>query len=125
MRNLVIAICFLITSGCASMIMESYVGQPLTAVINDYGMPSGEYDSGNGNRAFVWQRNKTTYIPGTTQTSGTVIGNQVFANSYTSGGYTTNRQCVYTIFAKRVRTDIDGPAAWQVTSFQEPNLMCQ
>lgn len=122
-----VLVAFLLTSlvGCASSIMKSYVGQPITAVIEDYGMPSGAYDVEPGKRAFMWTMNTTVYIPGYTSTYGTQIGNQIFMSGYSSPGVASTDSCNYVMYAKQTRTDIQGPAAWTVTSFKKPSIWCE
>ena len=42
----------LILSGCASQIMNSYVGNDVREVMVDYGTPANAFDMGDGRRAF-------------------------------------------------------------------------
>lgn len=111
--------------GCASTIMKGYVDRPISDVVEDYGMPSGAYDLGDGVRAFVWQMSKSYTMPSFSSGQATVIGSQVFANSYTSPGITSTSTCSYVFRAKRTRTDIEGPAAWTIVSFKAPPLKCE
>ena len=111
-------------SGCASQIMKSYIGQPVSAVVEEYGMPSGAYDIEPGKRAFIWTMTTSVVIPGTTTAYGTAIGNQVFMQGYTTPGVVSSDSCNYVMYATRTRIDIEGPAAWQVTGFKKPKFMC-
>ena len=124
-RSLTIVLAFLLTTGCASRIMQSYIGQPISAVVEDYGMPSGAFDTDLGKRAFIWSMSVNVLIPGTTTTYGTAVGNQLFMNSYSSPGIMTSDSCNYVLYAERHRTDIEGPAAWVVTSFKKPSFWCE
>lgn len=116
---------FLVLTGCASTIMGGYIGKPLSTVVSDYGFPSGAYDVDGTQRAFVWQMNNSVVIPGSSFTSGLVVGNQLFANTYTSPGYAGSYVCSYTLLATRTRNDIEGPAAWTVVGFQKPKFGCE
>jgi hypothetical protein len=115
----------LLITGCASKIMQAYVGQPISAVVEDYGMPSGAFDIEPGKRAFVWSISTNIFIPGATTTYGTAIGNQLFLNSYSSPGVMTSDSCNYVLYAEKHRSDIEGPAAWRVTSFKKPGFWCE
>jgi hypothetical protein len=118
-------LCLVTLTGCASKIMQSYVGQPISAVVLDYGMPSGAFDIEPGKRAFIWSMSVNVFIPGTTTTYGTAVGNQLFLNSYSSPGVMASDSCNYVLYAERHRTDIEGPAAWRVTSFKKPSFWCE
>jgi hypothetical protein len=112
-------------SGCASQIMQSYVGKDLREVILDYGQPTNAFDMGEGKRAFQWARNKQFYVPTTSTTTGSVIGagNTSFlnANTITSGGYMAENKCVYTLFAKHLKEK----DSWIVESYKKPRFMCE
>lgn len=112
-------------SGCASQIMASYVGRPITAVISEYGMPSGSYDVSVDQRAFLWSKKSSYVIPGNSYTSGTLVGNQMFANTYSSPSYVGTSSCNYVLIARKTRTDIEGPAAWTVIGFEKPRFGCE
>ena len=119
------AVAAILLAGCASQIMSKYVGKPISEIVADYGMPAGAYDVEIGKRAFVWQMDSTVIVPGTSFTNASVIGNQVFANTYTSPDYASTSRCSYVMFATRTRTDIEGPAAWTVSGFRKPRLDCE
>lgn len=112
-------------SGCASSIMKGYIGQPITTVIGDHGFPAGAYDVDTNKRAFVWQKSGAIVVPGSTYTSGSIIGNQMFASSYSTPGYASSYSCAYTLIATKTRSDIEGPAAWTVIDFLKPKFMCE
>ena len=119
------AVAAILLAGCASQIMSEYVGKPISEIVADYGMPAGAYDVEIGKRAFVWQMDSAVIVPGTSFTNASVIGNQVFANTYTSPDYASTSRCSYVMFATRTRTDIEGPAAWTVSGFRNPRLDCE
>lgn len=111
--------------GCASEIMKGYVGKPVSAVVEDYGMPSGSFQTNPGQRAFVWQMGRSIVIPGGTTGTATIVGNSIFSTSYTAPAMVGFHQCSYVLYATHTRTDIEGPAAWTVTSFKRPPLSCE
>ena len=80
MHKYIVLLVFLV-SGCASQVMEGYKGQTVSDVVAQYGMPSGSYDLGGGERAFVWEMNNSVVVPGTVNTTSTAIGNSVFSSS--------------------------------------------
>ena len=112
-------------AGCASAIMERYVGRLMSDAVMDYGMPTTAFDTDPGKRAFVWTRSTTMLFGGNTTTTATRVGNNIFASSYTAPTVASDYSCQYVAFAERIRTDIDGPAAWRITGFKKPRLMCE
>jgi hypothetical protein len=130
MRNKFSAVMFavfasLVLTGCASSIMKGYIGKPITAVISDYGFPAGAYDVEANKRAFVWQKNDALIFPGQTFATGSMVGNQMFMNTYSSPTFSSSFSCSYTFYATRTRTDIEGPAAWTIVEFEKPKLSCE
>jgi hypothetical protein len=115
----------ILMAGCASSIMKGYVGKPVTTVIGDHGFPAGAYDVDTNKRAFVWQKNAAVIVPGSSYTSGSVIGNQIFSSTYSTPGYSGTFSCAYTLIATKTRSDIDGPAAWTVVDFVKPKFGCE
>ena len=125
MKKLISIAFALITAGCASQIMGGYVGKPITAVISEYGMPVGSYDVSVDQRAFLWSKKSSYVMPGSSFTSGTLVGNQMFANTYSSPSYVGTSSCSYVLIARKTRTDIEGPAAWTVIGFEKPRFGCE
>jgi hypothetical protein len=125
MKKIFWLVLVLFLTGCASQIMSGFVGKPITAVIGQYGFPAGTYDVDKNKRAFVWQMNNSVVIPGSSFTSGTIIGNQMFANTYTSPAYASSSACSYVMYAEKTRQDIEGPAAWTIVGFEKPRGSCE
>lgn len=115
----------LLLSGCASQIMQGYVGRPMSAAVEDYGMPAGGFETAPGQRAFIWHINSVYSVPGQTSTSATIVGNSVFSNSYTAPPSVISDTCTYVLYATQTRTDIEGPAAWTVTGYKKPKFGCE
>ena len=122
---LTILITIFALSGCASKIMQSYVGQDVRKVMLTYGKPSNAFNMGNGKRAFQWNKHKTYVTPTYTNTSGYLsrYGSYATYNAYTrtTGGQVIHSSCVYTLFAKWSTKR----NAWIVTGFQKPKLSCE
>lgn len=120
--------------GCATatQIMQGYVGQPLLRVVEDYGMPVAAFETEPGSRAFIWQLKQQGVTPqvafGQASANSTLSGNnintQLFGSSIVFPATVSESSCNYTIYAKRVRTDIVGPGAWVVTGFKTPKFIC-
>ena len=115
---------FCTLTGCASQIMGDFVGKPISLVVGQYGFPVGSYDIDKDTRAFVWQMNQTVVVPGTSYTRGSVIGNQIFASTYSSPTYSGNLACSYILHAARNGTNLDGPAGWTVIGYEKPKFGC-
>ena len=130
-----------ILSGCASKIMQSYVGKDVRMAMVDYGPPQNAFDIGNGTRAFQWVMRSSyktpTYISSNSYGSGygNVYGTRygsgfnatynanawVNTNTVITGGQTIHSKCVYTVFAKWSNER----KGWIITGFKKPNLMCE
>lgn len=112
--------------------MQGYVGQPLLRVVEDYGMPVAAFETEPGSRAFIWQIRKSYTSPqvamgqgsANSALAGNTLNTQLFGSSIVFPATVSESACNYTIYAKRVRTDIVGPGAWVVTGFKTPKLMC-
>lgn len=115
----------LLVSGCASQIMQSYIGKDIREVMIDYGQPANAFDMGDGRRAFQWVKHSsyTTPVTSTTNGSVSVYGSNAWVNSNTviSGGQTINSSCAYTLFASWR----EATKGWVVVDFKKPNIMCE
>ncbi len=116
-------------TGCASAIMKSCVGKPLSEAVMDYGPPATAFDIEPGRRAFMWNMQSSVTLPGHATTTGNmnVIGGMGFysASTIVSPPTTINSSCNYTVFAERIPGALDGPAAWRIVDFRQPKLMCE
>lgn len=54
----------LLLAACASTVMKSYIGAPITSVMLDYGPPDNIYSLGPGQQAYQWRKNKTQAVAG-------------------------------------------------------------
>ncbi len=123
-------------AGCASQIMQGYIGKPLVEPIMDYGAPIGAMDMPDGSRVFQWNIHSQQYIPQTTYYSGSsygmanAVGNSIYGSatstgtSTTYGGYVASSNCTYNLFARKTGGG-DTPADWTVTGFRKPSLSCE
>ena len=112
-------------TGCASMIMQSYLGKDIRDVMLDYGPPSNAFDMGDERRAFQWVIDSSYTMPSYATTTGTAttMGYQTWVTSNTAiyGGQTTTSRCVYTLFA----TWDNVTNGWKIVDFRKPNIMCE
>ncbi|ASW05013.1 hypothetical protein CKA34_03300 [Rhizobium sp. 11515TR] len=109
----------LILSACASQIMKSYIGAPISSVMLDYGPPDNVYDLGPGARAYQWRKQKTQIVAG--QSSGEIRDTRR-GKRYElteTPGYVEHTECFYTFYTRGSGSD------WYVTSFRQPLLNCE
>ena len=108
-------------AGCASQILESYVGNSITEQMLDYGRPAAVFDLPDGRRAFQWSVTSSGSIPITNTSYSTVSGPVGWANvTTTSTSYQPFEQtCLYTLFGKPQGDD------WIVTGFRQPTVWCE
>ena len=109
----------LILSACASQIMKSYIGAPISNVMLDYGPPDNVYDLGPGARAYQWRKQKTQIVAG--QSSGEIRDTRRGKRYEVTEtpGYVEHTECFYTFYTRGSGSD------WYVTSFRQPLLECE
>jgi hypothetical protein len=108
-------------AGCASQIMQGYIGQPLQEVMLDYGPPINAFDMPDGSRAFQWSVSSTYVTPTTVTSTAIPAGNMWMTNTQITGGQAITSACVYTMLARWNEEQ----RAWIFTDFRQPNVMCQ
>ncbi|WP_424984314.1 hypothetical protein [Microbulbifer sp. S227A] len=108
-------------SGCATQVMQSYVGKSITEPILDYGPPTNTLDLPDGQRAFQWAMTQSGVIPLTSYNTATAYGSGgVVTASGTSTTYAPySNSCVYTLIGKKSGQD------WIVTGFRKPTTWCE
>ncbi|WP_421611532.1 hypothetical protein [Agrobacterium tumefaciens] len=109
----------ILVSACASTVMKSYIGAPITSVMLDYGPPDNIYSLGGGQQAYQWRKNKTQAVAGSS--SGevrTTRRGERYEVSETPG-YVERIDCFYTFYTRNSRGE------WYVTSFRQPALECE
>lgn len=115
-----------IVSGCANQIMQGYVGGSMLRVVEDYGMPTAAYDSDvPGERAFIWVLRSSRVTPGVVNTTANYSSSNLFATTLVAPPYVSTNSCNYTLYGKKTRENVSGPAAWTITRFKEAPLRCQ
>ncbi|MGE0643102.1 MAG: hypothetical protein AB7P24_05485 [Nitrospira sp.] len=100
-RNRMIATSFLIgiicsacsTTGTMQGIMSSWEGANISEVVSQWGYPDEEREF-QGKKLYIWQHNKSAYIPQTTNTMATAYGNTIYAQSQSAGDYVLHGNCV-------------------------------
>lgn len=124
-KQTILGLAALALAGCASSIMNDYVGQPLQSAMVDYGPPVNAFDMGDGRRAFQWSMTSSYTAPTTVSNSGTAMpmGNSVWwtQNTQISGGGTSSQTCLYTLYG---RWD-ESADVWRVEGFEKPRFMCE
>jgi hypothetical protein len=142
--SILVGITFFV-NGCASKIMESYIGRDVRTVVLDYGPPENAVDMGDGTRAFQWVKRTSyklpTYVNTTSsaQTYGSGYGrsygyrnNRYYngnyhastwmnSNTVITGGNVIHSKCIYTLFAKWDKER----KGWIITGFKHPSLDCE
>ncbi|MEW9524400.1 hypothetical protein MRBLRH8O_002222 [Agrobacterium radiobacter] len=109
----------MLLTACASTVMKSYIGAPITSVMLDYGPPDNIYSLGPGQQAFQWRKKKTQVVAGSS--SGevrTTRRGERYEVSETPG-YVERIDCYYTFYTRGSGSD------WYVTSFRQPSLECE
>ena len=107
-------------AGCASQIMEGFVGKDISEVQLQYGPPVNVMDMADGSKAFQWRINSVMAMPSTTTYPGYTSGNLTTGTAYTSGGGLISSTCFYTLFAKA-----NANKSYTVVGFQKPRLDCE
>lgn len=120
LRNSALFALALVLSGCATQVLQGYVGKSVTEPMLDHGRPSNVFDLPDGTRAFQWKKNSYGAIPITTPTTSNIYGPGGWATvTTTSTSYAPySNQCTYTLIAQPSGKD------WVVVSYREPSLEC-
>lgn len=111
--------------GCASQTMQSYVGEPMSKILETYGMPTSVDETGRPNeRAFVWvmttKNVQTSVVPNNAGLYGLIWD----APKLSTGNSVTST-CKYTIYAVHSNPDLPGAEGWTVVGFEKPPLNCE
>jgi hypothetical protein len=115
------ALAIALLAGCASQILESYVGKSIYEPMLDYGQPASVIDLPNGQRAFQWKITQSGAIPIYTPTTSQIYGPGGWATvTTTTTSYSPySSTCLYTLIGERREGD------WVVVGFRKPTLMCE
>lgn len=110
----------LVVAGCATAILDGYVGKSISEPILDYGPPVNVLELPDGRKAFQWAVNSSGVIPVTNYSSGTAWTGAT--STYVTGTSTSyvpySNRCVYTLYARPQGED------WIVTGYRQPSLDC-
>jgi len=114
-------LCLVFLTGCASQIMESYVGQPVTEAMLDYGAPSNVMTLEDGRRAYQWTINKSRTVAVPTTSTTTVRGPSGTASVHgrSMTHVPRSQTCVYTL------TSAQRGGQWIVDGFRKPRSACK
>ena len=125
MKKLLIGLAALALSGCATAVLEGYIGQPVQQVMIERGAPDMVIDLPDGRRAFQWVVTSQHTTPVQTYGQANIYAPPgAFATvnhtQTTYGGQTVEQTCRYTLFGR-----FDAASrSWIVESFQKPSLLC-
>ncbi|AQS60880.1 hypothetical protein AGRHK599_LOCUS2261 [Rhizobium rhizogenes] len=116
---ILIAAASIVLTACASTVMKSYIGAPITSVMLDYGPPDNVYSLGPGQQAYQWRKNKTQVVAGSSsgEVRSTRHGERYEVSE--TPGYVERIDCYYTFYTRSSGND------WYVTSFRQPSLECE
>lgn len=108
-----------VLTACASTVMKSYIGAPITSVMLDYGPPDNIYSIGPGQQAYQWRKNKTQVVAGSSsgEVRSTRHGERYEVSE--TPGYVERIDCFYTFYTRSSGSE------WYVTSFRQPSLECE
>lgn len=108
-------------SGCASQILEGYVGKSISEPMMDMGRPENVIELSENRRAYQWRETNSDVIPITTPSTATIAGPGGWTSVTTTHTgyipYTTD--CLYTVTATKAGND------WIVDGFRKPSLECE
>ncbi|UXT49788.1 hypothetical protein FY136_11240 [Agrobacterium tumefaciens] len=116
---ILIAAASIVLTACASTVMKSYIGAPITSVMLDYGPPDNVYSLGPGQQAYQWRKNKTQVVAGSSsgEVRSTRHGERYDVSE--TPGYVERIDYYYTFYTRSSGND------WYVTSFRQPSLECE
>ena len=117
--RIVVAGLTILTSGCASQVMQGFVGRPIESVIARYGPPETRFDAGPGRRAYQWRQMREETVAGHSETREVRRHGERRYETNETPGYVTRRECFYTLYTAR-----DGDR-WVVTDFEKPGISCE
>lgn len=118
-------------TGCASQIMQSYIGKNVNEAILDYGPPAVIIDIDPTHKAYQWHKTSYAYVPGhsTSTTYQSATANLYSHSATVNGSSTTNtyfvpattysKTCLYTLMTECVSNQCI------VTSYRKPELLCE
>lgn len=125
-KRIIIAVLALALSGCATGIMESYVGRSVPEAAVRYGPPTNVFDMPDGRRAFQWEMSSSYVTPRQTYANVNIYAppGSAFASasgySTTSGGNVMTQTCLYTVYGRfdpMMNT-------WIIVGFERPSFIC-
>ncbi|MEO6699324.1 MAG: hypothetical protein ABIR53_06520 [Paraperlucidibaca sp.] len=76
--------------------INTYVGKPISVVMDDWGYPSGSFDAPNGNTVYTWDKQSSYTSAPSVQTgvfTGTGSGGGGFFTGFGFGSNTVTRRC--------------------------------
>lgn len=109
--------------GCASMALKSYVGRPVSALVERYGQPADQWKLPTGETAFRWVVSASGK-PAATQPPDTFLPVDTAPlrqrETAYSAGVLLGGMCIYTV---RARWNPDA-SDWRIVGYNQPRLDC-
>lgn len=103
MRRALFGFLLVVLSGCASTVLEGYVGKPVVEAELDFGPPINIIELSDQRRAYQWEVDSSGLIPIGVETPILVPYSQT---------------CIYTLTTTRTEQN------WIVDGFREPSFEC-
>ena len=108
-----------VLSGCATSVMQGYVGQDVTQVMLERGPPVNVFELPDGRTAFQWQLTTGTVMPTTTTFTGASAGGFSTGQAFTTGGGLLSQTCTYTLYGQE-----NPQGSYTVVGFEPPAFGC-
>ena len=109
----------LIAAGCASDIMEGYVGRDITAVVANYGAPYRTFDVPGGRVAYQWRIIEHSDSPQEIDFNAARDGDAISGQVTISEARSRSHTCYYTFYTRR------NGASVTIVSFERPSFECE
>ena len=107
-------------TGCASQILNGFVGRDVGTVIARYGPYESSFDLPDGRRAFQWKIVESGIVPTETTAQDVETRRGTTQTVRTTGGYWKEETCFYTVYA--VPSEAGG---WTIVGYEKPSFDCE
>lgn len=114
----------LLMAGCATQVMQGYVGRDIRDVMVRYGPPDNAFDMADGRKAYQWRMESSSVTPTYSTTEGRTRerhdGDRYQSTTITTGGDVSTTTCFYTLYA----TWDEAARGWTVVAYEKPGFEC-
>jgi hypothetical protein len=123
MRKVLILAAVLMIGGCATQVMQGYIGRPVQSAMASYGPPDVVFEMPDGRRAFQWVMTSSGVTPRQSYGQANIYAPpgafaQVNTQTMTFGGNPYSMTCRYTMYATW------NGSAWIFDSYEPPAFGC-